>query len=378
MAKFAFHKIAAVAVLGAAAAWVLTGQFASVGSAAADTEKPAATEPAQGATKMLHTVGYVVVPPASHARAIRVSGQTDADKRATLATRAAGVITALPVKEGDRVKKGDLILKLDPEGREAAVANAQQLLAQREAEAAAAEQLAKRGNMAKLQLDGARSALKAAEAQLQAALADMQRTTVVAPFDGVIDKLPVEDGSSVSQGGAVATLIALDPLRAVGAVSERDIGSIHVGSQADVHLVNGKTVTGSVSYISRDANAQTRTYRVEVSLPNRDLAIPAGMTAEITFWSEPVSVVRLPRSVVTLNGEGELGIRVVGDGDIVKFYPIDIVDDTPGGLYLAGIPTRARIIVAGQDFVNDGDKVKAVEADPETLAKLVSEAGAGE
>ena len=290
MAKFAFHKIAAVVVFGAAAVWVLTGKFASVGSAAADTEKPVAAQTASEKPKELHTIGYVVVPPVSHARAIRVSGQTDANKRAVLATRAAGIIVALPVKEGDRVKKGDLIARLDPEGRDAAVATARQLLAQRQAQADAAEKLAKQGNMAKLDLDAARSALKAAESQLQAALADLDRTTVIAPFDGVIDKVPVQNGGSVSSGGGVATLIALDPLRAVGEVSERDIGSIHIGSKADVHLVNGQTVTGSVSYISRDANTQTRTFRVEVSLPNPDLAIPAGMTAEITFWSDPVSV----------------------------------------------------------------------------------------
>ena len=376
MAKFRFHKIAAVAVLIGTAAWVATGEFSSVGSAANEEAKPAAAEQ-EAAAAPVRTVAVVAPPRITHSRAIRVSGYTDADKRASLATRAAGIVEELPVTLGSRVEAGDLVAKLEAEGKEAAVETARQLLAQREAELAAAERLAQSGSLPKLQLDTARSALAQANSQLEAALAELARNEVRAPFAGVVDKLDVELGSSLAQGAPVATILNLDPILAKGEVSERDLAHIQAGNEADVRLVNGQEVHGKVRHISRDATPATRTYRVEVAIPNPERAIPAGMTAEITLRAEPVEATVLPRSVVTLSADGDLGIRAVDAENKVVFYPIDIVDDTPRGLVLGGIPADVRIIVAGQELITEGDIVNPVEADQETIKKLVSEATGG-
>nr|MBA3446163.1 efflux transporter periplasmic adaptor subunit [Pseudaminobacter sp.] len=115
----------------------------------------------------------------------------------------------------------------------------------------------------------------------------------------------------------------------------------------------------------------------EIAIANADRSIPAGMTAEITLLAEPTDAVVLPRSVVTLSGAGDLGIRAVDKDDKVVFFPIDLVDDMPKGLVLGGIPADARVIVAGQDLVTEGDTVKAVEADQETINKLVGEVQSG-
>ncbi|WP_292446839.1 efflux RND transporter periplasmic adaptor subunit, partial [Mesorhizobium sp.] len=223
----------------------------------------------------------------------------------------------------------------------------------------------------------ARSNLTAAQSMLETAQAELDRNEVKAPFDGVIDRVPVELGSSVMQGGEVATILKLDPVIARGEISERDLRYIKIGDQANVRLVNDQKVTGTVRYISRDASSQTRTFRVEVAIPNADGSIPAGMTAEITLSAQPTDAVMLPRSVVTLGDKGDLGIRAVGKDDKVAFFPIDLVDDTPKGLVLGGIPQDARIIVAGQELVKEGDLVKPVEADQATINKLISEASAG-
>ncbi|WP_027166677.1 efflux RND transporter periplasmic adaptor subunit [Mesorhizobium sp. WSM3224] len=397
MPKFRFHKLAAIAVLIGFAAWMGTGEFSSVGSAAdksvtadkhAEAGKPTAVEAgkpeaakpnaAQAEPKAApRTVAVVTPPRKTYARAIRVSGLTEADKRAVLATRVAGVIEKLPVKQGDHVKTGDLVLMLAAEEKISNVDNAKQLLVQRKAELDASERLAKTGNLPKLQLDTARSNLTLAQSQLDTAQAELDRNEVKAPFDGVIDRIPVELGSSVMQGGEVATILKLDPIIARGEISERDLRYLKIGDEADVRLVNDQKVTGTVRYISRDASSQTRTFRVEVAIPNGDGSIPAGMTAEIALSAEPTNAVMLPRSVVTLGDKGDLGIRAVGKDDKVAFFPIDLVDDTPHGLVLGGIPQDARIIVAGQELVKEGDLVKPVEADQATINKLIGEATAG-
>ncbi|RJT41109.1 efflux RND transporter periplasmic adaptor subunit [Mesorhizobium waimense] len=391
MPKIRFHKLAAIVVLIGFAAWMGTGAFSSVGSAAPDnkpkageadqpkaagTDKPKAAE-AEQPKAAPRTVAVVTPPRKTYARAIRISGLTEADKRAVLATRVAGIIDKLPVKQGQHVKTGDLVLMLATEEKLSAVSNARQLLAQRQAELAAAERLAKTGNLPKLQLDNARSSLTLAQSVLEAMQAELGRNEVKAPFDGIIDRVPVEVGSSVMAGGEVATILKLDPVIARGEVSERDLRYIKIGDEANVRLVNDQKVTGTVRYISRDASSQTRTFRVEVAIPNADGSIPAGMTAEIALSAQPTDAIMLPRSVVTLGDKGDLGIRAVGKDNKVAFFPIDLVDDTPNGLVLGGIPDDARIIVAGQELVKEGDLVKPVEADQATINKLIGEATAG-
>ncbi|MFD9900181.1 efflux RND transporter periplasmic adaptor subunit [Mesorhizobium sp. UC22_110] len=377
MPKMRFHKVAAIVVLVGFAAWMGTGHFSSVGSAAAEQPKTAAKpEPAEQKAS-LRIVKVVTPPRSEHARAIRISGVTEADKRAVLATRVAGIISELPVKQGDHVKLGDTVLMLDAEEKISAVENARQLKGQRQAELDAAERLAKTGNLAKLQLDSARSALALATSQLSAAESELTRKEVKAPFDGVIDRVPVELGSAVPLGGEVATILSLDPVIARGEVSERDLGYLKIGDKANVRLVSGQVAEGTVRYISRDASAATRTFRVEIAIPNADGAIPAGMTAEITLSAKPTDAVMLPRSVVTLGKKGDLGIRAVDKENKVMFFPIDLVDDMPGGLVLGGIPTDARIIVAGQELVTEGDIVQPVAADPQEIKKLVGDNAAG-
>lgn len=375
MRKFRFHKLAALIVLVGFAAWMGTGKFSSVGSAATDTKAPEAA--AEQPKAPARTVAVVKPPRVSHARAIRISGQTEADKRAVLATRVGGVIAELPVKQGQRVKAGDLVLMLDAEEKAAAVETARQVLVQREAEAAASQRLVESGNSPKLQADIARSALALAKSQLEAAQAELARNQVKAPFDGIVDRVPVELGSAVMAGSEVATILSLDPIVAKGEISERDLRYVKIGDTADVRLVSGETVQGTVRYISREASAATRTFRLEVAVPNAQHKVPAGMTAEITVRAEPADAVVLPRSVVTLSDSGDLGIRAADENGRVVFFPIDLIDDTANGLVLAGIPADARVIVAGQELVSEGDVVEPVAADQETIRKLAGEARSG-
>jgi multidrug efflux system membrane fusion protein len=376
MAKIRFHKLAAVTVLVGVAIWVATGKFSSVGSAQ-DEAPPTPAEVGAQAPVVLRTVAVVKPPRVEHQRAIRISGRTEAEKRVMLATRVMGVIDELPAKQGQRIERGDLVMKLDSRDKEAAVRMAESVVTQKQAEADAAERLVGGGNAPRLQADQARAGLATAQSQLEGAKAELDQYAIYAPYNGLIDRVPVQRGSTILAGAEVATLINLDPLLAVGEISERDLPYIALGDSADIRLVDGNIVKGTLRYISRDASTATRTFRIEVAIPNEDKRLPAGMTAEITLRAQATDSVVLPRSVVTLSANGDLGIRAVGKDNKVVFYPIDLVDDTPTGLVLAGIPADAEVIVAGQDLVSEGDEVKAVPADVEALKKLVDPASDG-
>ena len=369
MARPRFHIVAAIVVLAASAAWVATGEFSSIGSAAQDTSatEPAAVEPAASEAKPPRTVAVIEPDFIEHNRIIRISGVTAPDKRTTLATRSAGILGELKVAKGDMVKAGDVILVLDGAEKKSMVATAEALLDQRQKEADNAERLVKTGIVPTTQIDTARSALASARSQLEAAQAEVDRLTVVAPFSGVIDQVMVEEGSWLPSGEAAAVLLQLDPVVALGEVSEREISHVNVGREADVQLISGDVVSGSVRHVSLEANSGTRTFPVEIAIPNPDNRVPAGMTAEIMIKSEAVTAVKLPRSVVTLDAAGNLGLRILKADNTVGFVPIDLVDDTPGGLVLSGVPQDAKIIVAGQDLVSEGETVNAVPADADMI-----------
>ena len=115
-------------------------------------------------------------------------------------------------------------------------------------------------------------------------------------------------------------------------------------------------------FVALDASPSTLTFRVEVALPNPDRLIPSGMTAEVRLSAAKVRSVTVPRSIITLSDAGDLGLRVVNADNIASFAIVELIDDTPAGLVLAGVPEGMRIIVSGQDLVKDGDKVMVTDA----------------
>ncbi|SPH16803.1 Efflux pump periplasmic linker BepF [Defluviimonas aquaemixtae] len=360
------HKIAAIIVLIAAGLWVGTGKFTSVGSEEARAAQPAPeTEQAgdtAGTDESLRTVAAITPKFIEHAREIRVSGVTGADKHAVLAARAGGVIAALDISQGDYVEADQIVTSVEGDDITAAVMTAQATLAQRQQELEVAEKLFQSGNTAELQLIRVRADKAAAEAALRQAEAAADRLNLRAPFAGVIDTVDVELGEWVQVGTPIATLLALDPIVVRAEVSEIDIGFVAKGDPASVRLVHGTHIDGHVRHVARDASPTTRTYPVEIALPNPDRTIPSGMTAEVSLFTSPERAVTVPRSVITLSVEGELGLRVVGHDDIANFASVELIDDTPEGLVLTGVPEDARIIVSGQDLVRDGEKVIVKDA----------------
>lgn len=371
------NKILAVLVLFAAGIWVLTGNFSSVGSEighskASDVAEPAAdgasesaeAAPTEGAeaedsAPLIRKVRVAEVTLAPYQRMIRISGNTVANKRVVLAARSSGMVLSVDADAGELVTEGAILLRQDVEGRDLALTSAEQQLVQRQADAEAYKKLLATGDMPELQVNAALTALRAAESQVEMARIELDRTNVTAPFSGILDSVDAEVGTWLAQGTPVATLLQLDPLVAAVQVNENTLGSIRVGDKASVLLATGEVVEGTIRFVSRDAAPQTRTYKVEVEIANADNRIPSGMSAEIQMSAVGELAATLPRSVVLLDDEGVLGVRTVGPDNKVEFHEVTILDDTPQGLVLRGVPDGARIIVLGQNFVQDGDVVEA-------------------
>lgn len=361
------HRLLAFAVLIGAGAWVMTGEFAWVGMGGHSGE---AAEPAQAAAPapeaapvgpLSRTVSVATPLFRDHARIIRLSGITAPDKSTMLAARSEGIVKSLDLEKGQMVAEGAVVMTLEGPEVRAQARMAEITLAQAQRDLDVAERLYKGGNKAETAYNAAVTAKQSAEAALALANASVDRLTLRTPFAGMIDSLEIEPGEWVQGGAPVASLLALDPILVKIEVSERDVGYFAPGAKARVTLVTGQVLEGTIRFIAREASAQTRTFPVEVALANGDYKLPAGMTAQVELLAPPVKAVTVPRSVITLSEDGDIGLRVVDDDDIAAFAPVGIIDDTPEGLVVTGVPSGSRIVVAGQDLVRDGDKVKAVE-----------------
>ena len=353
-----WSRIIAVLLVLAAGGWIASGHF---GIGKSEREKPQ-TAQSQAAVPKPFRVSVVEARVEERARRLTISGRTEADHRTMATARANGIVREIRVRRGSAVKEGDVIAVLSDEAREAQVEQARARLDQRQKETEARRRLIEAGNLPKLNLVQLEADLKAAEASLAQAEAERNRGLVTAPLAGIVNELPAEIGQALQPGASVAEVIGLDPMLAVVEVSERRIGGVHVGERASVRLVTGTSVDGMVRFVSSRASPQTRTYRIEIEIPNGDGRIPDGITCEVVLKLAAVPATRMARSALTFSSEGRLGVRVVGAGNRVAFVPVTLVEDEPEHLWVSGIADGARVIVQGQDFVKEDQVVEPVAA----------------
>ncbi len=351
-------QIVAIGLVVGAVAWVASGHLMPHESA----ESRAAIRADAGEPKLFR-VAVTETKLLPHSRKLTLSGRTEADKKVTITARTGGILTEMRAKRGQLVKKGEIIAVLSDDAREAQVAQATALFNQRKSELEARRKLIEQGNMPRLEAMNLEAQFKASEAALAQAVAERDRGVLRAPWDGIVFDTAEVGGAALSFTGApVAQMVAIDPLLAVVEVSETRLAGLKVGEPAEVRLVNGQKVMGRIRYVAKTASATTRTYRVEVELPNPNNAIPDGITAEVSIPMAPVPASRVPRSALTFSSSGDLGVRVV-EGDKVGFVRVAPVEDDQNHMWVAGIPDGARVIVQGQDFVREGQNVVAVPAE---------------
>ena len=267
------------------------------------------------AKTQLETISSVTVLNSSaleKAKKIKVSGTTEADKLIKIRAEASGTVVSRPVKQGQFVKKDQLICQLYNAGR-------------------------------------------------------TSYPKVKAPFDGYLETFSVKEGDYLNTGAVCATIIDPDPMRLIGEVSEKEINFVKVGAKAVAELISGKEVEGVVSFVSTSANKGTRTFRVEIDVKNSDRSIRDGVSAQIAIEGDTILAHKISPSILMLGEAGELGIRTVNEDDQVEFKKIEILEDSMEGIWITGLPKNTRIITVGQEYVFQGQtvNVKEISESPE-------------
>lgn len=348
--------------------------------------------------------------------AVILRGQTKAVRQVDVRAETISTVVSPPLRKGAFVEEGQLLCRLDPGARASSLAEARARVAESvarkteaesrvpenqariaEAEArleearvnqnaasrlsqggfasetrvknteasfAAAEAALEAANAgvvgAKSGIESAQASIESATAAVAAAEIEFDRLEIHAPFAGLLESDTAELGSLLQMGSLCATIIQLDPIKLVAYVPETEVNRVSLGAKAKAKLAaGGGEVAGVVTFLSRSSDPTTRTFLVEIEVPNPELAIRDGQTAEIMISAAGAKAHLLPASALTLNEEGQIGLRTVSDKDVVAFLPVTVMRDTIQGVWLTGLPDAINVIVVGQEFVTAGVTVAA-------------------
>ena len=185
---------------------------------------------------------------------------------------------------------------------------------------------------------------------------ELNRTEVKAPFSGYIEQI-VKPGNFLERGQVCATIIQLDPISFIAGVPEYDINKVRVDQNVYVELVTGQQIIGKLTFVSKSASPDTRTFSVESQISNSNGSIKDGLTAEISIEIDKVKAHKISPSILLLNDEGKLGIRYVKSSKFAQFIEVTILEDSEEGLWVTDIPEEIEIIIQGQGFVEDDQEV---------------------
>lgn len=299
---------------------------------------------------------------------VRLSGRTSANREVHIKAEISAKVIEVPVKKGANVKKGDVILKLDPRDWPARVEQAQANLKQRQLEMKSVQNLKKKNLANQAQLTRAKTVLANAKADYIQAQRQLDASIIRAPFKGVIDQRQVEIGDFVTPGMHLVSVIDFDPFLIKASIPENEAAQVKQGDKVKARLVDGTPLTGKIIFKSASANPQTRSYALEIEVDSSKHTLSSGMTAEVTVPQQATRALFVSPALLIIDPQGVLGLKAVDKNNKVIFLAVDILEAEQDGIWVYGPKSDAKIITVGQGFVDIGDQVKVEYEDSKEQA----------
>ena len=310
---------------------------------------------------------------------LTATGYVEAERKADLSPKITSRIVDLNVTEGTRVRKGDVIARLDSTDLDAQLAEAKANWVNAQAELDRQKALHEQGVTTKAALDAAIANEAATRARVRYVEALLDYTIIRAPFTGVITAKRAFVGEAVSpfgsspsgggSGGAIATLVEFSSLYVGADVNEANLSKLSKNQPAEISLdaVQDKLYHGRLRQIVPAADRQKATVRVKVAFLDADDRVLPDLSARVAFTAEPTqgkdtrSRVVVPRAALT-QADGRAGVFRVVDGRAV-FMPVTAGGDVQGQVEVTqGLQGGEKLILlSGGVQVKNGDKVR-VEA----------------
>lgn len=347
--------IAVLMVIGAVA-WLYTGTSDDVAAEAPEQE---AAE-----RSLIPRVQATVLNESEVRRTLELNGVTQPARTVSVTSEATGRVIEVLKSKGDRVDENEIIARLDPQDLEARLRQARAYREQTRLEYEGAQRLRNQGLQNRAQAAAALTQYEQARAELASLERSLANTSIRAPFAGVMDSSAIEIGTYVRPGDAIAELYDFSELKVIGDIPEADVGPLQLGQQAEVSLLTGETMAGTIDYIGTVANPATRTFKVEIVIDDSPKQV-AGATATAVVMLDQVTAHFISPALLNINEAGKLGVKTLADDNTVQFSELSIIRSETGGVWVSGIPDQARLIVVGQGFVNTGEQVDPIMVEQE-------------
>ena len=356
--KLRGSHLVSLAILAGIGGWMFTGQLIEGGQADPNAETIVERE-AKRETEAFR-VRVTQMQPSKRTENLLIRGRTQADAIISVKAETGGTVESRPVEKGQFVKPGDLLCVIDKGTRNANVAQARTALIQAEADYEANAKLAERGFATKSRVRTLKAAMDAAKAALASAEEDLKRTEIRATVAGQVQDPLAQAGDNLAPGGVCLTLMDTNPMLFTGQIPERDVATVKVGTSAKVALVSGQEVEGKVRFISPVADPNTRTFNMEVEIPNPQNTLRDGLTATATISLESIEAYQIDASWLTLADDGRIGVRSVDSKNEVAFNEVKIIALDEKKAWVNGLQPGLRVITLGQNYVAAGEKVDPV------------------
>ena len=300
-------KSVVIALIAAAVAiiWIMSGVLAPADKEIVGKQEPNQAALEDSAVPEVRVRDLVAQPMADK---IEVTGRSRASRQVYIKAETDGQVASVQVEKGAIVKKGEILARLRLEDRSARVLEAEQLLKQREIQFNAARELSEKGFNSRVRLAEAEAQLETAKAQLKQARVELSNINIKAPFEGVVNGQMVEIGDYVSKGTDMFDVVDLHPIEISGFLTEKQVELITLGTPTEAEFLTDDSVNGEVTFIAAAANAETRTFEMEMTVDNPDHLIREGLTAKIKIPVKETQAYKISPSVLSLADDGTVGV----------------------------------------------------------------------
>ena len=276
----------------------------------------------------------------------------------TISAEVAGKVSEIAVKDGQLLKAGQLIITLEQNDKKALLEKNKSQLRFQTSRYERSKKLAKKQYQSELDIEEVYAAMKAAEAAVESSQLALDNTTIKAPFAGIFESRQVDLGDYLAVNGDVGQLIDNSQLIVTVPIPQNVINQIQLGKSAEVQFATGEKRSGLVHFKSALADAETRTFKVEIIVENADWSVLAGSSADVLITIGQKNAHYVSPAILVLNDAGEIGIKSVDSKNKVKFHVVTIIKSDNQGVWLAGLPDRLNIITVGQAYAKTGVQVK--------------------
>jgi multidrug efflux system membrane fusion protein len=376
-----------------------------------------ATSPANNAaaTASMPIISSVTVENSKVRRSVRASGVTRPKAIITLSAEIGGTAVKVPAVEGRQIEAGDVLVVIDTstlpariEAAKAEIAAAttaldsataqsrgtyieQRAAAEANLEVAKqrleiAQKLAKQNfsapvelaqlkanyenaRMTLAQIDLAknlrsdvdiaqnRARLATAKSNLAVLRDQLAKSTIKAPVAGWLETMHLEQGEQIAAGSPAATILDMGELKIVVAVPQTNIGEVELDDPVNVNVAGASMRKGAVTKIASISSTTTRTFDVEVTVPNPGRELRAGMTVEANIDVGFQPAFGMSPAHLSVAGDGSLTAKI-DDGGTVRVVPVELVRSGVEQVFVSGLADGAALLTFGQAFVNAGDPVR--------------------